>query len=76
MNKKHSFVLNLHYVSTQRFFLVLFACKGPSPFFKSSKKRSHLQPVSLETVFLLSALKILTKSVTSHQAEKPFLGKA
>ena len=76
MNKKHSFVLNLRYVSTQSFFLVLCACKGPSPFRKSSKRRNHLQPVSLETVFLLSALKMLTKSVTSYEAEKLFLEEA
>ena len=76
MNKKHSSVLNLHYVSTQRFFLVLFACKVPSPFCKSLKRRNHLEPVSLETVFLLSLLKMLAKSVTSYQAEKLYLEEA
>ena len=70
MNKKHSSVLHLHYVSTQRLFLVLFSCKVPSPFCKSSKRKNHLKPVSLETIFLLSALKRLTKSVPSYQAEK------
>ena len=60
----------MHYVSTQRFFIVLFACKDPSPLCKSSKRRSHLKPVSLETVFLLSALKMLSMSVSSYQAEK------
>ena len=66
----------MHYVSTQGFFLNLFACKGPSPFCNSSKRRNHLKPVSLETVFLLSALKMLTKSATSYQAEKQQLEEA
>ena len=66
----------MHYVSLQHFFLVLFACKGPSPFCKSSKRRNHLKPVSLEIGFLLSALKMLTKSVTSYQAEKQYLEEA
>ena len=49
--------------------LVLFACKGPSSLHKSSKRRNRLKPKNLETPFLLSALKIPVKSVTSYQAE-------
>ena len=42
--------------------LVLFACKDPFPFFKSSKIRNQLKPENFETLFLLSALKIPIKS--------------
>ena len=61
---------NLFY---QCFLLVLFACKDPSPLYKSSKRRNHLQPENLETLFLPSALKLPIKSVTSYQAEIKYL---
>ena len=53
----------------QCFLLVFFAYKDPSPLYKSSKRRNHLKPKNLETLFLLSALKVLIKSGTSYQAE-------
>ena len=56
--------------------VVLFACKDSSPLYKSSKKRNHLKPEKLETLFLLSALKMPNKSVTSHQAEIKYLEEA
>ena len=55
------------------FLLVLFACKDPSPLYKSSKTRNHLKPEDLETLFLLSALKMRIKPVTSYQAEMNYL---
>ena len=58
------------------FSLVLFACKDPSPLYKSSKRRKHLKdfkPENLETLFQLSALKMPIKSVTSYQAEIKYL---
>ena len=58
------------------FLLVLFACKDPSPLYKSSKRRNHLKPENLETLFLLSALKMPTESVTSYLAEIKFLEEA
>ena len=58
------------------FFLVLFACKDPSPLYKSSKRKNHLKPENLETLFLLSALKMPIKSVTSYQAEIKYLEEA
>ena len=51
------------------FLLVLFACKNPSPLYKSSETRNYLKPDNLETLFLLSALKMPNKSVISYQAE-------
>ena len=42
--------------------LVLFACEDPSTLYKSSKKRDHLKPENLETLFLLSVLKMPIKS--------------
>ena len=56
--------------------LVLFACKDPSPLYKSSKTRNHLKPENLETLFLLSALKMPITSVTSYQAEIKYLEEA
>ena len=44
------------------FLLVLLASKDPSPLYKCIDK-------NLETLFLLSALKMLIKSATSYQAE-------
>ena len=44
------------------FLLVLFACKDPSTLYKSSKRRNHLKTENLETIFLLSALKMPIKS--------------
>ena len=41
--------------------------------YKSSKTRNHLKPENLETLFLLSALKMSIKSATSYQAEKKCL---
>ena len=41
--------------------------------FKSLKRRNHLKPDNLETPFLLSALKMPIKSVTSYQAEIKYL---
>ena len=61
---------NLFY---QCFLLVLFACKDPFPLYKSSKERNHFKPENLETLFLVSALKVSIKSVTSHQAEIKYL---
>ena len=57
------------------FLLDLFACKDSSPLYKSSKKRSHLKPEKLETLFLLSALKMPT-SLTSYRAEIKYLEEA
>ena len=57
-------------------FLVLFACKDPSPLYKSSKTRKHLKPDNLETFFLLSALKMSIKSATNYQAEIIYLENA
>ena len=63
-------VLSLNYTLTyQGFLLVLFACVNPFPFYKSSKRRNHLKPENFETLFLLSALKVSIKYVTSYQAE-------
>ena len=50
--------------------------KIPSPLYKSSKTRIHLKPENLETLFLLSELKMHIKSVTSYQAEIKYLGDA
>ena len=55
------------------FLLVLFACKNPSPLYKSSKTRNYLKPDNLETLFLLSVLKMPNKSVISYQAEIKYL---
>ena len=44
------------------FSLVLSACKGLSPLYKSSKRRNHLKPDNLETLFPLSASKMPIKS--------------
>ena len=51
------------------FLVVSFAGKDLSPFYKSSKRRKHLTPENLEILFLLPALKMPIKSVTSYQAE-------
>ena len=48
---------------------VLFACKDPSPLYKSSKTRDHLKLENLETLFLQSALKMPIKSVINQPAE-------
>ena len=40
---------------------------------KSSKTRNHLEPEHLETLFLLSALKVPIKSVSNYQAEIKYL---
>ena len=55
------------------FLLVLLACKDPSPLYKSSKRWNYLKPENLETRFLLSALKMPIKSVTSYQAKIKYL---
>ena len=55
------------------FLLVLFACKDISPLYKSSKTRNHIKPENLETLFLLSALKMPIKSATSYHAEIKYL---
>ena len=44
--------------------------------YKSSERRNYLKPENLETLFLLSALKMPTKSVTSYQAEIKYLEEA
>ena len=44
-----------------------YCCKGLSPLYKSSKRKNHLKPENLKTVFLLSALKMPIMSATSHQ---------
>ena len=36
---------------------------------KSSERRNHPKPENLEALFVLSALKMPIKSVTSYQAE-------
>ena len=64
---------NLFY---QCFLLVLFACKDPYPLYKSCRRRNHLKPENLETLFLLSALKVPIKSVTNYQAEIKYLEEA
>ena len=53
------------------FLLVLFACKDPPPLYKSSKKTNHLKHENLETLFLLSTLKMPIKSV--YQAKLKYL---
>ena len=53
--------------------LVLFACKNPSPLYRLLKGSKHLKPENLETLSLLSTLKMPIKSVTSYQAEIKFL---
>ena len=50
------------------FLIVLFDCKYPS--FKFSKRRNHLKPENLETPFLLSALKMPIKSVTTTKQKQ------
>ena len=50
------------------FLIVLFDCKDPS--FKFSKRRNHLKPENLETPFLLSALKMPIKSVTTTKQKQ------
>ena len=66
--KFHYFLTVLSLYSTlfyQWFLLVLFPCKDPSPLYKSSKRKNHHKPESVETLFLLPALKIPIKPVTS-----------
>ena len=60
----------------QWFLLVLFACKGPCPLYKSLKRRNHHKPENLETLFLLSALKMSIKSVISYQTKIKYLEEA
>ena len=55
------------------FFSFFFFFKVGSQLFKFSKRKNHLKPENLETLFPLSALKMLIKSVTSHQAEIKYL---
>ena len=55
---------NLFY---QCFLLVLFTCKDPSPLYKLSKRRNHPKPENLETLFLLSTLKVPIK----ENSQKP-----
>ena len=57
-------------------FFASFACKDSSPLHKSSKRRNHLKPENLETLFLLSALKVHIKSVISNQTEIKYLEEA
>ena len=49
--------------------LVLFASKDPSPLYKYSKTRNLLKPGNLETLFLLSALKMPIKCAIGYQVE-------
>ena len=63
-------------LSLNSVFLVLFACKDPSPLYKSSKTSNHLKPDNLVTFFLLSALKMSIKSATNYQAEIIYLENA
>ena len=42
----------------------------------ASERRKHLYPENLDTLFLLSALKVPIKSVTSYQAEIEYLEEA
>ena len=44
------------------FLLVLFACKEPSPMYKFSKRRNHLKPEDLETLFSAINIKMPIKS--------------
>ena len=73
---KFLYFLTVLRLNSNVFLLVLFACKDPSPFYKSSKRRNHLIPENLETLFLLSALKMPIKSVTSYHAEIKYLEEA
>ena len=63
---------NLFY---QCFLLVSFACKYPSLqgmiWYESSKRRNHQKPENLETLFLLSALKmpILSQTLATKQKQ-------
>ena len=57
----------------KRFLLVLFACKDSSQRYESSKRRNQRKPENLGTIFLLSVLKVPTKSVTSYPAEIKYL---
>ena len=38
------------------------ACKDPTPLHKSSKRRNHIKPEYLETLFVQSALRLPIKS--------------
>ena len=62
---------NLFY---QCFLLVSFACKYPSLqgmiWYESSKRRNHQKPENLETLFLLSALKMPILSLTLATKQK------
>ena len=53
------------------------SCKDTLPLYKSSKRRNHLKnkdtPENKDTLFLLSALQMPIKSVTSYQAEIKYL---
>ena len=87
--RKTSRTFLMHYVKTTFDFLgnpfkekrkylllVIFASKDPSLFHKSSKRGNPLKPENLETLVLLSALKVLIKSVTSYQAQIKHLEEA
>ena len=58
------------------FLLVLFASQDPSPLYKSSKRKNHLKPENLKTLFLLSPLKMPINFVTSYQVEMKYLEEA
>ena len=57
--------------------LVLFSCKDPSPLYKSSKRRNHLKPEYLETLFARHFLCYQHKKyllcLTSYRAETKYL---
>ena len=57
------------------FLLVLYACKDLSSLYNSSKRRNYLQPDNLETLFLLSAIKVTIKSGT-NKVEMKYLEEA
>ena len=51
----------------------LFAGKDPCTLYKPSETRNHFKSEILETLFLLSALKMPIESVTSYQPEIKYL---
>ena len=57
------------------FLLVLYGCKDLSASYKSSKRRNHLKPENLETLFLPSAIKVTIKSGT-NKVEMKYLEEA
>ena len=55
------------------FLVVLFACKDPFALYRFAKRSNYLKTQNLETLFLLSALKMPIESVTSYEGEIKYL---